>query len=100
VDSRAAARRETRRPEHAEECWPEVSEADWEETKSAFLSDLEALQDLMRDPAVLARRAPVGRSVSETLLGFATHNVYHLEQIVTVRQALGLWPPSSGGDTW
>lgn len=87
-------------PEHASVGWPEVSEDAWEGVKGAFLGDLNALQNLTRDPEVCRRRTKDGRTVAESLLGFATHNVYHLGQIVTVRQALGLWPPPSGGDTW
>ena len=30
----------------------------------------------------------------------ASHNSYHLGQIVLVRQLLGAWPPPGGGLTW
>ena len=41
-----------------------------------------------------------GRPYGVALTNFAGHGVYHLGQVVTLRQGLGLWPPPSGGDTW
>lgn len=87
-------------PEHDAESWPDVEEKDWEALREGFFGDLARLQALAHDPSTLNRVAPNGRKTADNLLGFASHNVYHLGQIVTVRRALGLWPPPSGGDSW
>ena len=39
-------------------------------------------------------------SALELLWGLSAHNSYHAGQIVVIRQALGAWPPPTGGDTW
>ena len=36
----------------------------------------------------------------DALVHVAHHNAYHLGQIVSLRQAMGLWPPAGGGWTW
>jgi uncharacterized damage-inducible protein DinB len=36
----------------------------------------------------------------DALVHVAHHNAYHLGQIVSLRQAMGVWPPASGGWTW
>lgn len=87
-------------PEHDAESWPEIGEKDWEALRADFFRNLARLQALAHDPDTLNRVAPNGRKTADNLLGFASHTIYHLGQIVTVRRTLGLWPPPSGGDTW
>ncbi len=41
-----------------------------------------------------------GKSVLEILQLIATHNSYHVGQIVSLRRGLGSWPPPRGGLTW
>ncbi|WP_231557274.1 DinB family protein [Deinococcus sp. YIM 77859] len=85
-------------PEHAAGGWPEPG--DWETLQTAFFRDLEALRALTRDAAFTATLDRKDRPWAAGLTNFAGHSVYHLGQVVCIRQALGLWPPPSGGDTW
>ncbi|TDE87295.1 DinB family protein [Deinococcus sp. S9] len=85
-------------PEHAAGGWPEPG--DWEALRSAFFRDLDALRALARDADFTATHDRKDRSWAVGLTNFAGHSVYHLGQVVSIRQALGLWPPPSGGDTW
>lgn len=84
----------------AAEGWPAVRAPEWEALKSAFFEDLAALSALAADPAFTATPDRKGRPWAVGLTNFAGHGAYHLGQVVTIRQALGLWPPPSGGDTW
>ena len=83
---------------HAQDGWPNTP--DWDALQAEFWRDLAALQTLARDPGFTRSSDHTGRPWSLRLLHFAGHNVHHLGQIITVRQALGLWPPPGGGDTW
>lgn len=85
-------------PEHAADGWPEPGE--WEELRAAFLRDSAALRERARDEAFVRSLDRQGRPYGVILCNFAGHGIYHLGQVVSVRQALGLWPPPSGGDTW
>ncbi len=56
----------------------------------------------------IAKRAKLGdkmirkgkRTFAQQILSLATHNGYHLGQIVTARRMVGSWPPPAGGYTW
>lgn len=85
-------------PKHAAEGWPAI--ADWETLKAEFVRDSEALRSHTRDAAFVQTIDRKGRPYGVALTNFAGHSLYHLGQVVCVRQALGLWPPPSGGDTW
>lgn len=85
-------------PEHAAGGWPEPG--DWEELRARLLGGQERLRALSRDPAFTSSPTREGHPWAATLVNFAGHGVYHLGQVVLIRQALGLWPPPSGGDTW
>jgi len=100
-------------PAHAAESWPAdpapANEAEWTSATAHFADFLAQLAALACSPAgVLAREVsathPDHVKHSSTLLAVLwqtlVHNSYHLGQIVQVRQALGVWPPKSGGDTW
>lgn len=84
--------------QHAAEGWPEPG--DWETLKTAFLRDSEAFRAHARDDAFVQTMDRRGRPYGVAITNFAGHSVYHLGQVVIVRQALGLWPPPGGGDTW
>lgn len=85
-------------PKHAAEGWPEHT--DWETLKAGFLRDVEVLRGYARDPQRAQQPDERGNPLAVNLANFAGHGLYHLGQVVLVRQALGLWPPPSGGDTW
>ncbi len=74
-------------PEHAAQGWPNSTLDTWEADRARFFTNLEALQAATQHP-------------DDQLLGFAAHGVYHLGQVVLIRQAIGAWPPPGGGDTW
>ncbi|MFC4453386.1 DinB family protein [Deinococcus sonorensis] len=86
-------------PAHAADTWPAVTPDDWEPLKAAFY------QLLARTDSHAARpdlASPVNHqeTIGELLADFALHTAHHFGQIITVRQALGSWPPPGGGDTW
>ena len=95
-----------RDPDYAAPAWPDdywpegpapPSDAAWTESVRQFRSDLQAMKDLVSDPATdLHAEIPHGGGqtyLREALL-VADHNAYHLGQLVTVRRLLGAWPPS------
>jgi hypothetical protein len=67
----------------------------WDRCIESFRADLQAMQDLVADPANdLFARIPHGEGqtlLREALL-IADHNAYHLGQLVTVRRLVGAWP--------
>ena len=78
--------------------WPDADAppgADaWEQSIEAFRADLEALQDLVADPATdLFARIPHGdgQTILREALLVADHNAYHLGQLVMLRRCLGIW---------
>ncbi len=82
--------------------WPgpdaQADEATWNETLRQFRSDLEALRDLVADPAT-DLNAPVrnaGERVDHTLAREALlviqHNAYHIGEFAVLRQVAGAWP--------
>jgi len=66
----------------------------WERSLAGFEADLQAMCDLVSNPASdLFARIPHGKGqtiLREALL-VADHNAYHLGQLVVVRRALGSW---------
>ncbi len=85
-------------PEHAEGGWP--APGDWAEVRASLLRDAARLRALARDPQRCAAPDSNGVPFAALLANYAGHSVYHLGQVVSVRQALELWPPPGGGDTW
>jgi uncharacterized damage-inducible protein DinB len=86
-------------PEFPDGYWPAgdapPDAAAWERSVAAFRSDLQAMRDLVADPATelftpLAHGA--GQTVLREALLVADHNAYHLGQLIVVRRALGAWP--------
>ncbi|RMF37487.1 MAG: DinB family protein [Planctomycetota bacterium] len=67
----------------------------WEQTLTQFRNDLQAMKELVTDPAV-DLLAPIPHGDGQTILRegllVADHNAYHLGQLVVLRQCLGAWP--------
>ena len=76
--------------------WPEHPQA-WEELLERFLQGASSL-DVMDAEAHGDDREHAG--VRHAVAEIAIHNGYHAGQMVQLRQALQLWPPPAGGDTW
>jgi uncharacterized damage-inducible protein DinB len=93
-------------PARAAEGWPKMPPARgaakaWAELVAHFEKGLRKAARLARtkhlcDPP----RSDAKRTYGSTLVTLADHNAYHIGQIVTLRQMLGVWPPPSGGCTW
>ena len=85
-------------PEFPAGYWPEgdapPDAGAWDRSVAAFRSDLQAMIDLVSDPA-RDLFAPFPHGQGQTLLReallVADHNAYHLGQLVTVRRLLGAW---------
>ena len=82
-------------PEWPEGYWPDkdapADERAWNQSVSKFLSDLNAVCELVRDPARdLFANIPhgTGQTLLREALLVADHNAYHLGQLLTVRQIL------------
>jgi hypothetical protein len=93
----------TRNPRHVSPRWPDgywpagdapPNDEAWDRSVAAFRADLQAMQDLVADPATnLFTPLPHGEDqtpLREALL-VADHNAYHLGQMVVIRRLLGDW---------
>jgi hypothetical protein len=92
-------------PEHVTPPWPEghwpknskpTTEADWRDSVAAFLSDLDRVVDLARDPETpLDELIPhgSGQTYLREILLVADHNAYHLGQLMMLRRA---WETPAG----
>lgn len=93
-------------PKHASGSWPgsvaPVSQVEWKQTVERFVATLAELSRLSRstDLFVEKRAGSAKKSRMEMLQTIASHNSYHLGQVVLSRRILGAWPPPSGGLTW
>ncbi len=93
----------SRTPGHVSPKWPDGYWPDtdtppddeaWDRSVAAFRADHKAMQDLVADPKTdLYTPLPWGKgqTVLREALLTADHNSYHLGQLVTLRQALGVW---------
>ncbi len=66
----------------------------WDRSVAEFRSDLQAIKDLVSNPATeLFKPIPhgQGQTILREVLLVADHNGYHLGQLVTVRRLLGAW---------
>ncbi|AIZ45005.1 metal-dependent hydrolase [Deinococcus radiopugnans] len=86
-------------PAHAADTWPTHGEDDWGRIKNEFYELLARIDAHAARPD-LANPVNHEETIGELLADFALHTAHHFGQIVTVRQALGAWPPPAGGDTW
>ena len=86
-------------PQWDKEYWPEgdapPDAAAWDKSVAAFRADLQAMKDLVNNPAT-DLFAPIPHGQGQTILReallVADHNAYHLGQLVVVRRLLGAWP--------
>jgi uncharacterized damage-inducible protein DinB len=88
--------------------WPEAAPGSWEDLKTHFLAGLERVAAHGSPESQLDR--PISPAIEfpplmhytarDALVHVAHHNAYHLGQIVSLRQAMGVWPPAGGGWTW
>ncbi len=66
----------------------------WDDSASAFGTDLEAMEKLVADPST-DLLSPLSHGTGQTVLReallVADHNAYHLGQLVVVRRALRVW---------
>jgi DinB superfamily len=70
----------------------------WDRSVAAFGADLQAMKDLVSNPATdLFKTIPhgQGQTILREVLLVADHNAYHLGQLVTVRRSLGAWSEES-----
>ena len=90
-------------PDYSEPDWPaaywpdrEGTAEDWDRTLTEFEADLDAMEDLARtgDLIVVFEHAP-GYTLLREILLVANHNAHHLGQVIDLRRALGIWPPSA-----
>jgi uncharacterized damage-inducible protein DinB len=91
-----------RPPRHASGSWPgkegPASRREWERTTQRLEKALRALQSRTREADLLSRHG--NWTPLEMLLVIGSHTSYHVGQITSLRQALGVWPPPSGAVTW
>jgi uncharacterized damage-inducible protein DinB len=90
-------------PEHAAGGWPDATSADWVRLRGSFLNGLRRAVDItaqgpVSPPIDLPQMAHF--TVEDLIHEMASHSAHHLGQIITLRQALGLWPPPGGSYTW
>lgn len=81
--------------------WPSApapaSEAEWNHSIEAWESDLYAFESLLLDetqPLLEPFPWGDGQTLLREAMLIVSHNSFHTGQIVTVRRALGLWPPT------
>jgi hypothetical protein len=90
----------SRDPAHVSPAWPEgywpaqdaeASEADWQRSVGGFRRDLDAMKQLVEDPAT-DLYAPLPHGEGQTILReallVADHNAYHLGVLVTLKRTL------------
>ena len=89
-------------PKHASGSRPgsagPASPEEWERAAGVFGNGLDELDRRSRDADLFSKLGKKSRL--EMLHTIASHNSYHLGQVVLLRQILGAWPPPSGGLTW
>jgi uncharacterized damage-inducible protein DinB len=89
-------------PKHASGGWPgspqPTDSKEWQRAVRGFKSGLMKLDRQSRRGDLVAARGKHTRL--GMLQALASHNSYHLGQVVLLRQILGSWPPPSGGLTW
>ncbi len=95
-----------RDPDHVSPRWPEgywppsgekADETKWGKTITDFRADLQALQDMVQDPATdLYAPIPHAReySVFREILLVADHNAYHIGEFAILRQVMDIWSAS------
>lgn len=98
----AAQSKKTTLPASASESWPEEeapsSEEEWKQTVQTFLDGIDQACTLAE---TVQLDKPLENWPTETpggvLRNIASHNTYHLGEIVVIRRLLSDWPPPTGG---
>lgn len=89
-------------PRHAAGSWldnPEPgSGEEWKRAVRDFRAGRKQLEEQCHEVDLLGKIG--GASRLRMLHTIASHNSYHIGQVVLMRQLLGKWPPRSGGLTW
>jgi uncharacterized damage-inducible protein DinB len=89
-------------PKHAAASWPSkpapANSREWQHAVRNFRRGLDRLARESRRADLLTTRGKHSRL--GMLQAIASHNSYHVGQVVVLRQMLGKWPPPSGGVTW
>jgi hypothetical protein len=94
-----------RNPDHVSPSYPEgyrprpeakTDAEGWRRSVAGVLADLEALQEIVRDPKTdlfaPLPHAP-GYTVFREIVLAADHNAYEVGELAIMRQVMGLWPP-------
>jgi hypothetical protein len=86
-------------PDWPQGYWPsreaQTDEAGWKRTVTSFRADLQALQNLVADPATdLMKQLPhgTGQTILREILLVADHNAYHIGEFAILRQVMQTWP--------
>jgi hypothetical protein len=90
------ARRAEPQDPSAEQNFPAVTPQQWPGLVQRFMDTLAEVEALAT-PENCAREFVKERSLGYALASQASHNAYHLGQIVLLRRILGLWPPADAG---
>ncbi len=84
-------------PEFPDGYWPDSdtppNDQAWEQSVEQFAKDLEAMRALVSDPSTdLHARIPHGdgQTILREALTLASHNSYHIGQLMTLRRVLGV----------
>lgn len=89
-------------PEHATESWPGEREpanaSAWEQAVRRFGEGLDRLSGRVDEADLLL--AGDRKTRLDMLQTIASHNSYHLGQVILLRRMLAAWPPPGGGLTW
>lgn len=79
--------------------WPapsaETDATGWHQSVNLFRQDLQALADIVNDPATdfhaqIPHGEP-GHTILREVLVVASHNAYHIGELAILRQVMGLW---------
>ncbi len=93
-----------RNPNYKELPWPDgywsprdavADAAAWQHSVEQFLSDRQAIGDIVRDPST-DLHAPIphgynGHTILREVLVVADHNAYHIGELGILRQIMGAW---------
>ena len=89
-------------PKHAQASWPgntaPQTAAEWREALRQLSQELRKMTRATQEADLLVKRGAKTRL--EMLQTIASHNSYHLGQVVLLRERLCAWPPPSGGLNW
>ncbi len=89
-------------PKHAPGGWPgktaPQNAAEWKQALKRFRQTVQVMARASQQTDLLAKDR--SRTRLEMLQAIASHNSYHIGQVVLLRKQLGAWPPPAGGLTW